>query len=236
MTYPNLAGVITKDDVYSKGSGSYAASYVAWARIANYLHTNAPGWEFHLKQAQDNGHIWKAPDGTGYLIGYFTGPEDQATADFPFPIMDNRNNAIQYDKISARALTDAHRRALCACAVFTLSLGYELWAKEEVAEAGSSAAAPVADEKPKAAAKPKASPEPVQKTAEVLDLAEMPVTEDEYNLVIGLLTEVHTKNPEKIADLTKAFRKEYKLDAKAALSKEIKTQAHVEFINAFLSS
>jgi len=47
---------------------------------------------------------------------------------------------------------------------------------------------------------------------------------------------VHTKNPEKIADLTKAFRKEYKLDAKAALSKEIKTQAHVEFINAFLSS
>jgi hypothetical protein len=49
MTYPNLAGVITKDDVHSKGTGSYAASYVAWARIANHLHTHAPGWEFHLK-------------------------------------------------------------------------------------------------------------------------------------------------------------------------------------------
>ena len=137
MTYPNLAGIITKDDVYSKGTGSYAASYVAWARIANHLHTHAPGWEFHLKPSPDREHIWKAPDGTGYLVGYFTGPDDQATADFPFPVMDNRNNAIQFDKISARALTDAHRRALCACAAFTLSLGYELWAKEEVAEAGA---------------------------------------------------------------------------------------------------
>jgi hypothetical protein len=235
MTYPNLAGVINKDDVYSKGSGSYAASYVAWARIANYLHTHAPGWEFHLKQSQDGGHIWKAPDGTGYLIGYFTGPEDQATADFPFPIMDNRNNAIQYDKISARALTDAHRRALCACAAFTLSLGYELWAKEEVAEAGSPTPAPIVNDKPKAIAKPKAevAPEPA---APSIDVADMPISEDEYKLVIGLLSEVHEKTPDKIADLTKAFRKQYKLDTKAALSKEIKTQGHVEFINAFLSS
>jgi hypothetical protein len=239
MTYPNLAGVITKDDVYSKGSGSYAASYVAWARIANHLHTHAPGWEFHLKQAQDGNHIWKAPDGTGYLIGYFTGPEDQATADFPFPIMDNRNNAIQFDKISARALTDAHRRALCACAAFTLSLGYELWAKEEVTEAGNAVAVAV-EEKPKPAAKPKAEskPEtaPQPESANQIDVSEMPIDEEEYKMVIALLSEVHEKTPDKIAELTKAFRKQYKLDAKAALSKEIKTQGQVEFINAFLSS
>lgn len=239
MTYPNLAGVITKDDVYAKGSGSYAASYVAWARIANHLHTHAPGWEFHLKQAQDGNHIWKAPDGTGYLIGYFTGPEDQATADFPFPIMDNRNNAIQFDKISARALTDAHRRALCACAAFTLSLGYELWAKEEVAEAGN-AVTVAADEKPKPAAKPRAESKP--KTApqpepnNQIDASEMPIDEEEYKMIIALLSDVHEKTPDKIAELTKAFRKQYKLDAKAALSKEIKTQGQVKFINAFLSS
>lgn len=236
MTYPNLAGIIKKDDVYTKGTGSYAASYVAWARIANHLHTHAPGWEFHLKPASCGAHVWKAPDSTGYLVGYFTGPDDQATADFPFPIMDNRNNPIQHDKISARSLTDAHRRALCACAAFTMSLGYELWAKEEVAEAGSTVAAPVTEDKPKTTAKPKAESEPAQKTAAALDATEMPVDEEEYKLVIGLLTEVHGKNPEKVADLTKAFRNEYKLDAKAALSKEIKTQAHVEFINAFLSS
>jgi len=242
MTYPNLAGVITKDDVHSKGTGSYAASYVAWARIANHLHTHAPGWEFHLKPSPDRDHIWKAPDGTGYLVGYFTGPDDQATADFPFPVMDNRNNAIQFDKISARALTDAHRRALCACAAFTLSLGYELWAKEEVAEAGAAPAtapsvAPAeAKAKPTAKAKQEPVAEPPATAPAAISAEDMPITEEEYNLVIGLLSEVHQNTPDKIADLTKAFRKQYDLDSKAALSKEIKTQGQVEFINAFLSS
>ena len=241
MTYPNLAGIITKDDVYSKGTGSYAASYVAWARIANHLHTHAPGWEFHLKPSPDREHIWKAPDGTGYLVGYFTGPDDQATADFPFPVMDNRNNAIQFDKISARALTDAHRRALCACAAFTLSLGYELWAKEEVAEAGAvPVAAPAAPAEAKAKPTAKTKQEPVAapptSAPAAISAEDMPITEEEYNLVIGLLSEVHQSTPDKIADLTKAFRKQYDLDSKAALSKEIKTQGQVEFINAFLSS
>jgi hypothetical protein len=236
MTYPNLAGVITKDDVYTKGTGSYAASYVAWARIANHLHTHAPGWEFHLKPNQDGRHLWQAPDGTGYLIGYFTGPEDQATADFPFPVMDNRNNPVQLDKISARALTDAHRRALCACAAFSLSLGYELWAKEEVAEAGvtpaetASAPAPAPEAKAKPAAKKQAAP-----SAPVADLA-APIDEGEYEIVIRSLTDLHSKAPEKIKELSAAFRKEYKLPGDAALSKQIKTQAHVQFINAFLAS
>jgi len=242
MTYPNLAGVITKDDVYSKGTGSYAASYVAWARIANHLHTHAPGWEFHLKPNQDGRHIWQAPDGTGYLVGYFTGPEDQATADFPFPVMDNRNNPVQLDKISARALTDAHRRALCACAAYTLSLGYELWAREEVAEAGAAPAASAsvvpAETKAKPATKAKTEPiaAPPPSKLEPISVEDMPITEEEYNLVIGLLSEVHQNTPEKIVDLTKAFRKQYDLDSKAALSKEIKTQGQVEFINVFLSS
>jgi hypothetical protein len=234
MTYPNLAGVITKDDVYTKGTGSYAASYVAWAKIANHLHTHAPGWEFHLKPAQDGTHLWKAPDGTGYLIGYFTGPEDQATADFPFPVMDNRNNPVQLDKISARALTDAHRRALCACAAFSLSLGYELWAKEEVAEAGSTATETVVIEVPEVKAKPAAKKQAAPATP-VADLA-APIDEGEYEIVIRSLTDLHSKAPERIKELSAAFRKEYKLPGDAALSKQIKTQAHVQFINAFLAS
>jgi hypothetical protein len=165
------------------------------------------------------------------LIGYFTGPEDQATADFPFPVMDNRNNPVQYDKISARALTDAHRRALCACAAFSLSLGYELWAKEEVAEAGSTTTETVVievpDAKPKPAVKKQAAP-PADMVA--------PIDEGEYEIVIRSLTDLHSKTPEKIKELSAAFRKEYKLPGDAALSKQIKTQAHVQFINAFLAS
>jgi hypothetical protein len=152
---PNLAGIIRKDDVYTKGTGSYAASYVPWARIAQLLHEHAPGWDFALKLAEGGGPVHKAPDGTGYVLGYFAGPDGFITSDFPFPCMDHRNNPITFDKISARVLTDTHRRALCAAAAFHFSLGYELWAKQELEDAKAEPA-PAATSKPQ---KP-ASPEP----------------------------------------------------------------------------
>ena len=152
---PNLAGIIRKDDVYTKGTGSYAASYVPWARIAQLLHEHAPGWDFALKLAEGGGPVHKAPDGTGYVLGYFAGPDGFIASDFPFPCMDHRNNPITFDKISARVLTDTHRRALCAAAAFHFSLGYELWAKQELEDAKAEPA-PAATSKPQ---KP-ASPEP----------------------------------------------------------------------------
>lgn len=130
---PNLAGVITKDDVSTKGTGNYKADYVNWARIAHLLHIHAPGWEFHLRKSPDQqGYVWRAPNDTGYVIGYFTGPENQITPDFPQSVMDNRNNPVMYDRISARDVTDTHRRCLCTTAAYTFGLAYELWAKEEV--------------------------------------------------------------------------------------------------------
>jgi len=53
--------------------------------------------------------------------------------------MDHRNNPIPFDKVSARTLTDTHRRALCAAAAFHFSLGSELWAKQELENAGIAA-------------------------------------------------------------------------------------------------
>ena len=137
MTFPNLAGIIKKDDVYKKGSGSYTASYVAWARIAQLLHEHAPGVDFHLVPTPEGQIVHKAPDGTGYVLCYFTSADDKQTSRFPFPCMDNRNNPIPFDKISARVLTDTHRRGLCAAAAFHFSLGSELWAKQELEDAGA---------------------------------------------------------------------------------------------------
>lgn len=137
MTFPNLAGIIKKDDVYKKGSGSYTASYVAWARIAQLLHEHAPGVDFHLEPTPEGQIVHKAPDGTGYVLCYFTSADDKQTSRFPFPCMDNRNNPIPFDKISARVLTDTHRRGLCAAAAFHFSLGSELWAKQELEDAGA---------------------------------------------------------------------------------------------------
>ena len=131
-SFPNLAGVITPQDIQQKGTGSYSASYVAWAKVAALLHTHAPGWQFHLRPTPEGLHVWAAPNGTGYLVGYFTSPEGEVTADFPQAVMDQRNNAMALDRISARDVTDTHRRALAACAAFTFGLAYELWAKDPV--------------------------------------------------------------------------------------------------------
>jgi len=137
MTIPNLSGVITLDDVHKKGTGSFQASYVAWSKTAQLLHQHAPGFDYHLRPNADGELIHKAPDGTGFVVGYFTGPDGIVTADFPFPCMDHRNNPIAYDKISARVLTDSHRRSLAACACFAFSLAHELWSKEEVQSAAN---------------------------------------------------------------------------------------------------
>lgn len=43
--------------------------------------------------------------------------------------MDTRNAAIPVEKITARDITDTHRRGVCMAAAFTFGLAYELWAK-----------------------------------------------------------------------------------------------------------
>ena len=138
MERPNLESIIQPSDVYEKAGRKYCK----WSRIAYYLNNHAKGWNFQLKLNSESptspsffDAVWKAPDGTGYLMCYFTDPQGGETGLFPYAIMDNRNNPIKIDRISARDVSDSHRRALAACAAFTFSLGYELWAFNEVASA-----------------------------------------------------------------------------------------------------
>ena len=231
MSIPNLAGVITKADVDTKGSGSFAASYVSWAKVAHLLHTHATGWEFHLKPTTDGNLIWQAPDATAYVIGYFTGPEDQATADFPFPAMDNRNNPIAFDKISARTLTDTHRRALCAAAAYTFGLAYELWAKEEVENPHreeTKAPAPAAKVQPKPAtpAQPAEAPAPTAKPA-------VEFAKDADVAAIKAAIKNHP-NAKAIIEAFKVFKK---LPAGATqVSTHIQFPADLDFLNAQLAA
>ena len=135
--FPNLAGVITLSDVKQKGTGSYAADYIPWAKVMQLLNQHANGWLPELISANDSCFVHKAPDGTGYLCIQFVNG-NCSTPIWPFPITDARNNAIPYDKISARNLTDSHRRAICSMAAAFFSLAYELWAREEVAASSES--------------------------------------------------------------------------------------------------
>jgi len=133
--FPNLAGVITLSDVKQKGSGSYAADYVPWAKITQLLNEHANGWLPELI-AEGSSYVHKAPNGTGYLCIQFVNG-NCATPIWPYAITDNRNNPIPYDKISARDLADSHRRGLCSAAAAFFSLAYELWARDEVAQASN---------------------------------------------------------------------------------------------------
>ncbi len=132
MTIPDLSGLITKEDVNHINMGNRQIDYTSWAKVSQLLKQHAPGWEFNLRQSESSNFVWAAPNGTGFFVCYFTSPEKEVTADFPYPIMDHRNNPVKFSEISSRVLTDNHRRAFCACSCFTFALAHEMWTQEEV--------------------------------------------------------------------------------------------------------
>lgn len=124
---PNLAGVATDDLVERIGTGKFSASYINWSRTMHLLRTHAPGWQPELVQAPDGYIVHQAPVGAYLMIRFRKGEE--VTSAVPQSIMDTRNAAIPTEKITARDITDTHRRGVCMAAAFTFGLAYELWAK-----------------------------------------------------------------------------------------------------------
>jgi len=127
MEYPNLAGVATSDLVDKIGTGKFTASYINWARTMHLLHVNAPGWLPELVNAPDGYILHQGPVGAYLLIRFRNG--EATTPAVPQAIMDSRNAAIPTGNITARDITDTHRRGVCMAAAFTFGLAYELWAK-----------------------------------------------------------------------------------------------------------
>jgi hypothetical protein len=232
MTYPNLAGVITKDDVFRKGTGSYAADYVSWARIANYLHTHASGWMMQVKQAPDyQGHVWKSPDGTGYLTVFFKHEDGTVTPDFIYAITDNRNNPISWDKINSRMVCDSHRRALCAASAFFFSLGYELWAREEV-EAAKEDRSSTTVEQPAPIKQKAVAAATTNEQAPAEDPEELPITDKDLKAIRDLLTAEPVVKRNKII---KEFNKEFKVPEGDLMTAHITLPKHLRFIQERLS-
>lgn len=127
-TIPNLAGVATQNLVEKIGGGNFQASYINWSRTMQLLREHAPGWEPHLVTTKDGDILWRAPVG-GFLMICFTGEDGEPTEPVPQAVMDARNAAIPWEKITARDITDTHRRGICLAAAMTFGLAYELWAK-----------------------------------------------------------------------------------------------------------
>lgn len=152
---PNLAGVATKDLVENIGTGSFKASYINWSRTLQLLRQHAPGWLVDTVPAADGSLLHKAPVGA-YLLVRFLHIDGSATPAIPQAIMDHRNAAIPYDKITARDITDTQRRGACLAAAMTFGLAAELWAKMPLESGWGTEDS---EEAPKApAAAPKAAP------------------------------------------------------------------------------
>ena len=201
MEKPILDNIIQPSDVYEKAGRKYCK----WSRIAYYLNNHAKGWNFQLKLNSESptspsffDAVWKAPDGSGYLMCYFTDPNGGETGLFPYSIMDSRNNPIKCERITANDIRDSHRRALAACAAFTFSLGYELWAFNEVASANESerphkarSAAPVQNVfiAAKAAIEKETDFERLLSHESNLEVryTQGKITQDEYKVLSGLL-------------------------------------------------
>lgn len=229
--YPNLGDVITQADVSTKGTGSYAADYVNWCRVSHLLHDHAPGWQFALKNHPDTGHVWKAPDGTAYVVGCFEHIGGSDTPYFPQAIMDNRNNAIAFEKVTARDLTDAHRRCLCSAAAAQFGLAWQLWAREPLENPHREAdKTSIKQEAPK--------PEPSQvrdtqpKTTKASAKKEETIvflTEDEVEEIKGWV-----KAYEKRDDLITAFKKQFKIMA-PRIADRIQFPEHKEYIRKYIA-
>jgi len=224
---PDLSGLISKEDLHKKGS---FATYMNWARTTQYLRENAPNWEFHLEPKNEE-YVWPSPDGSGYLMCFFQNGEKK-TPLFPFPIMDNRNNPLPLEKISARDVSDSHRRGLCACAAFVFGLAYELWARIEIEEAAKVDATPVKKEiarSPQRGANAKqVKPSPVAHemvTGKVAETPKASLTQSQSNQIKKFMT----AHPDGWEGIVKAFNDQFNKTGDK-ISQSITTQEQITFI------
>jgi hypothetical protein len=113
--------------------GGFRSKYMTWAKVASIMNKECPGWSHHCRMNPSDGHpLFDAPDGSMYFIFYFQDPEGNKFSDFIYPIMGNKKQALKRQQIDAREVSDSQRRGFVAHCAFQFSLGYELWAKEEI--------------------------------------------------------------------------------------------------------
>jgi len=129
MNIPNLGGTIVEDDIYWKGKFKYSA----WAKTAQRIRDNAPNWYFALEPNPEGGFVFKAPNNTGYIMGYFQNIVSGTKLPlYPYAITAGYNKPVSFDEISANDIQNSHRRCLCACACYSFGDAFELWAQIEI--------------------------------------------------------------------------------------------------------
>jgi len=217
MNIPYLAGVIEAKDVKEKGTTGFRAKYMAWAKVAQLFNEHCKGWTFHLRPSKEGSLTWHAPTGA-FLCLYFKDPEGKEYSDFPYAIMDNRNNAIPLDRITARDIADSARRGFCAACCNQFSLGFELWAQEEI-ESNE----PAVDNN-----RWRKIPTPKPNTID------QPLAKADREFSLDMIQNLYEHDQPKFKSFDSDFRNKFKLNKNDKLSDFIQEPKHRDFIAAYI--
>ena len=228
---PNLGGLITKDDIYYKGK----VPYCSWAKTAQRLRVNAPNWFFALEPNPEGGFIWKAPDNTGYILGYFQNVVTGIKLPlYHYAITKGFNQTIPFDDISSNDLQKAHRRCLCACACYSFGDAFELWAGLEIEDAKKEEALPEKEDRIKRTPdKPDDKGEPVESIKD--KNYGKPISQPALKAVVAKMINLSEKYPNKKKEVIDKFKKQYGITSEQLGHADIRTAEQGKFLTLLIN-
>ena len=228
MPVPYLGGELKKGETQQKGRFDYAA----WAVICNKLNSDKECWQPGIRFNPD-GLPYHICGNTAAVLIYFkeyeTGKE---TPNWFYPITNNQNKPIPLDDLTCWDVNNAHKRGLCSAAAGFFSLGYELWAKEELADMEVETTPPVNNGL-------NSNTTPTKTKQQPLNSDEIPeaLTKLERDLVITTLKDFKKDKPEKFKSFAFAFKANYHIPQKTEnFADYIQEPKHGEWIRMFLRS
>ena len=229
MSVPYLGGELKKGETEKKGRFDYAA----WAVICNKLNNREERWQPGIRFNPD-GLPYHICGNTAAVLIYFkeyeTGKE---TPDWFYPITDHKNNPIQLDKLTSWDINNGHKRGICSAAAGFFSLGYEIWAKEELADMEIETTPPVNKDLD-------LSNTPKQKKEQPLNFDKIPpsLSKQEREMIINQLHALNTSEDERdiklFHDLELYCRKTFPIPPEGRFSDYIQEKQHKVIIDDYL--
>lgn len=134
MDIPNLSGFADPQNVSKKGTGSFSASYINWARTLHDIRENAQGWMPEMVANIHGEEVHPAPDGSVYLVIRFRHIDGTKTAGIPHAIMDHKMKSVKGNLVGARDIADSFVRGACKAAAALFGYGWQMWSKDDPME------------------------------------------------------------------------------------------------------
>ena len=227
---PNLGGILTTGDLYKKGKFDYSA----WAKTAQRIRENAPNWYFALQPNSEGDFVWKTPNNTGLLMGYFqnviTGIKLPL---YPYAITEGPNKPIVYEKISANDIQNSHRRCLCACACYSFGDAFELWARVEVKEEDQEKKVEEKKGITRTPTKPKQELDPVE-SIEDKDYGK-PIAQPALEAVVQKIMNLSEKYPKKKDEVLNKYKSQFGITSEKIGPADIRTAEQGQFLTLLIN-